>query len=150
MAYEDKLIEYLSKEIETHTNNLMTFRARINMAIFVGPFVLLGSLLIAAKGVPRNISINAWTVLSGVGITISYLTIGVVCAKIESHIWRQCNTWRHLIARVASQGNVGFTEEDFTFKGSLRKGYAVAYSAMILAFLCAMQIISRIHIIATP
>jgi len=31
MAHEAELIEYLSKEIETHTNNLMTFRARINL-----------------------------------------------------------------------------------------------------------------------
>ena len=32
MAFEKELIEYLSKEIETHTNNLMTFRSRISFA----------------------------------------------------------------------------------------------------------------------
>jgi hypothetical protein len=49
MTHEDALIDHLSREIETHTKNMMTFRARINFAVFVGPFVLLGSIMVSAK-----------------------------------------------------------------------------------------------------
>jgi len=150
MAHEDKLIEHLSKEIETHTNSLMTFRARINMAVFVGPFVLLGSLLIAAKGVPRGINIDAWTVAFFVGLAMSYITMGMACAGIEAHIWRQCNAWRRLIARMTIDSTRKVSEEELTFSESLRKGYVIVYLAMILAFLCAMLITSRINIVTSP
>jgi len=52
MAHEEKLIDYLSKEIETQTNSLMAFRERVNFAVFIGPFVLLGATLYG-KGIPR-------------------------------------------------------------------------------------------------
>ena len=94
MVQEDKLIDYLSKEIETHTNNRMTFRARINLAVFLGPFVLLGSFLAGAKGVPRGITIDGWTVAACVGLGISYIVMGMVSAAIEDHMWRQWNAWR--------------------------------------------------------
>lgn len=82
MAHEDKLIEYLSKEIETSTKNLIAFRERINFAVFVGPFVLLGATL-AGKGIPRiNLDVmpfNAkiWLLLLFVVVILSYLTLGI-------------------------------------------------------------------------
>ncbi len=148
MVQEDKLIDYLSKEIETHTNNLMTFRARINFAVFIGPFVLLGSLLIAAKGVPRGITIDGWTVAACIGLALSYVAMGMACAAIEAHIWRQCNVWRCIIARIASDSSTKINEEELTFGESLRKGYVVVYIAMIVAFLCVMQIISHVNVVS--
>ena len=65
MTYEDKLIDHLSREIETHTKNMMTFRARINFAVF-GPFVLLGSIMVSAKGVPRGITPDKRTIVAGI------------------------------------------------------------------------------------
>jgi hypothetical protein len=40
------LIEYLSAEISTLATNTMTFRSRITFSIFIGPFLILGSLII--------------------------------------------------------------------------------------------------------
>src|SRR5690349_24087169 len=105
MAHEEKLIEYLSKEIETQTNNLMSFRERINFAVFIGPFVLLGATLYG-KGLSHvnwaGMSLVAWIVLaiSFVGVILSYLTMGVACSLIEVHIWQQCNKWRERIAEI--------------------------------------------------
>jgi hypothetical protein len=146
MPHDDKLIDHLSREIETHTNTLMTFRARINMAVFVGPFVLLGSLLVAAKGIPRDITIDGWTVASIVGLALSYITMGLACAVIEAHIWRQCNVWRRLIAKVTNGSTTKITEVDLVFPESLHRGYTIVYLAMILAFGCTMYIVSRITI----
>ena len=41
-ALHKELIEYFSKEIETHTNSLMTFRSRISFAGLFGPLSTIG------------------------------------------------------------------------------------------------------------
>jgi hypothetical protein len=75
MQLEDKLIEHLSKEIETQTDNLMTFRTRVSFAALIGPFFLLGSLLVAAKRIPK--ARNGWPIAGGLLLMIlSYLTLG--------------------------------------------------------------------------
>jgi len=139
MAYEDKLIDYLSKEIETQTNSLMTFRERINFAVFIGPFVLLGATLYG-KGIPR-IHLDALTqnakiglALSFTGVVLSYLTMGIACSLIEVHIWKQCNKWRERIAEISAGDNKGFTLDQLEFKPRIKRGYAWVYGAMIVAF----------------
>ena len=144
MAHEAELIEYLSKEIETQTNNLMTFRARINFAVFIGPFVLLGSLLYSAKHLQ---SIGNWWIFvtAFVFLVLSYLTMGWACASIEIHVWRQCNKWRTLIAEI-SGGRTEVTPEQLEFQQKLRLGYWVVYGAMTLAFISVLTLISQIEV----
>ena|SRR5205085_1029326 len=146
MAHEDKLIDYLSKEIETQTNNLMTFRERINFAVFIGPFVLLGATLYG-KGIPRinwgdlTLTAKVGLCISFVGVILSYLTLGVACSLIETHIWKQCNKWRERIAEISTGHNKGFTLEQLDFKERLERGYRWVYGAMIVAFGCAITLI---------
>jgi hypothetical protein len=146
MAQEDKLIDYLSKEIETQTNNLMTFRERINFAVFIGPFVLLGATLYG-KGLPYvhwgAITGKAWTglTLSFVGLVLSYLTMGIACSLIEVHIWKQCNKWRERIAEISSGHNTGFTLEQLKFEHRIKRGYLWVYLAMIIAFGSAITLV---------
>jgi hypothetical protein len=145
MAHEKKVIEYLSKEIETQTNNLMTFRERINFAVFIGPFVLLGATLYG-KGIPRihfgDLSPTAGVglVLSFIGVILSYLTMGIACSLIERHIWEQCNRWRALIAEISRGHDTGFTLKELEFEQGIKRGYLVVYSAMIVAFGCAITL----------
>src|SRR2546428_8205040 len=146
MATEEKLIDYLSKEIETQTNSLMAFRERVNFAVFIGPFVLLGATLYG-KGIPRinwsGVTRAAWIglVLSFLGVICSYLTMGIACSLIEVHIWQQCNTCHGLIAEI-SQGNMTeFQADQVVFKERLRRGYLWVYGAMIVAFTCAITLV---------
>lgn len=146
MAHEKKLIDYLSKEIETQTNNLMTFRERINFAVFIGPFVLLGATLYG-KGIPRvnwgAITTKAWfgLTLSFAGVLLSYLTMGVACSLVEVHIWRQCNKWRARIAEISSGDSNGFTPEQLEFPERLRRGSLWVYLSMIIAFGSAITLV---------
>jgi len=145
MAHEDKLIDYLSKEIETQTNNLMAFRERINFAVFIGPFVLLGATLYG-KGLPHvnwgAVTRTAWValVLSSLGVILSYLTMGSVCCLIERHIWKQCNKWRERIAQISSGDNKGLTPQDLEFEEHLKRGYVWVYLAMSVAFVSAITL----------
>jgi hypothetical protein len=146
MIHEAEFIEYLSKEIETHTNNLMTFRARINLWVFVGPFVLVGSLLFRNE-IPRGI--NLWspkTLIAGTLLALIYLTLAWVCCSIEVQILRKCNEWRGLIADLSSEkiSNVEPKQLEFS-KKKLRRAYLVVYSAMILAFVCVCVLISQVQ-----
>src|SRR5438128_643104 len=140
MATEDKLIDYLSKEIETQTKSLMTFRERINFAVFIGPFVLLGATLYGNGIVPRinwsGVSRGSWLGLgiSFLGVILSYLTMGIACALIEKHMWKQCNTWRTLIAEIIRGCDSGLTADQIGFEEHLIKGYLWVYFAMVIAF----------------
>jgi hypothetical protein len=150
MALEEKLIEYLSKEIETHTNSLMTFRERINFAVFIGPFVLLGATLYG-KGLPHvrwgEVTRYAWIgmVLSFLGVILSYIAMGIACSLIEEHIWGHCNKWRARIAEISRGHNQGFTLEDLCFKERLRRGYLWVYLTMSVAFASAIALVLILH-----
>jgi hypothetical protein len=139
MAHEDKLIDYLSREIETQTNNLMAFRERINFAVFIGPFVLLGATLYG-KGLPHvhwsEVTVRAWVgiAVSFVFVMLSYLTLGIACSLIEVHIWKQCNKLRERIAEISSGHNTGFTLAQLKFEHRIKRGYLWVYLAMVIAF----------------
>lgn len=146
MPQEDKLIDYLSKEIETHTNNLMTFRARINLAVFVGPFFLVAALLFR-NDIPRGINLwSAKTLIAGILLGLIYLTLGWVCCSIEAQIWRKCNKWRQLIAEITSGSITTVQPSALEIKDNkLRRAYLVVYSLMIVAFVCVGVLISQVE-----
>ena len=146
MQLEDKLIEYLSKEIETQTNNLMTFRTRVSFAALIGPFFLLGSLLVAAKRIPKTT--NTWLIAGGLLLMIlSYLTLGWAASSIERHAWRQCNVWRGFIAEIFCGNSRNVTAQQLKFDEKLRLGYLVSYGAMALAFGSAVLIIRYLTLV---
>ena len=146
MAQEDKLIDYLSKEIETHTNNLMTFRARINLSVFIGPFALVAALLFR-NDIPRGINLwSAKTLIAGTLLALIYLTLGWVCCSIEVQIWRKCNEWRQLIAGLSSGNITSVKPSELRIKDNkLRRAYLVVYSLMIVAFPCVGILISQVQ-----
>lgn len=147
MANEDKLIDYLSKEIETQSKNLMAFRERINFAVFIGPFVLLGALLYGRGIIPRinwvGLTRAAWIgfVLGLLFAILSYLTLGIACSRIEKHMWDQCNIWRKRIAEISSGHQQAFTFEDLQFEEALVIGYVLVYSAMVIEFGSAIAVV---------
>ena len=146
MQLEDKLIEHLSKEIETQTNNLMTFRTRVSFAALIGPFFLLGSLIVAARRLPK--ANNQWLIAGGLLLMIlSYLTLGWAASSIERHAWRQCNIWRGFIAEIFCDNRKNITAEKLKFNEKLRLGYLVSYGAMALAFGSALLIIRYLTLV---
>jgi hypothetical protein len=137
MEPEENLIEHLSKEIETHTNNLMTFRERINFAVFAGPFIVF---LLAAKGLPHGLSLDRLTIAACVGLALSYVAMGMACATIERHIWKKCNEWRLAIGKIVAGNAAAIKDEDLTFPQKLYYGYLWVYLWMIIAFVCVVRI----------
>jgi len=155
MENEGKLIDYLSKEIETQTKNLMIFRERINFAVFIGPFVLLGAILYG--GIIPRINWGSLTRTAKIGFALSlllailsYLTMGIACSRIEKHMWDQCNVWRERIADISSGRKTAFTIEDLRFEEHLKEGYLWVYLAMVIAFVSAIALVLILQAYAVP
>src|SRR5438270_13292631 len=79
-----ELVQYLSKEIETTSHNIIAFRTKIGFALLVGPFLLLGSLVVSAKGQPIAFNLGRLGWFAVVLIALCYFGIAFVGSEIES------------------------------------------------------------------
>jgi hypothetical protein len=131
----------LAKEIETVTKGMMVFRSKISFAVLVGPFLILGTLVYAAKGlrISTDFGARAWAAI--VVVLFSYLALAFLSGLIEEDSWRQCNKWRKLISDLQKDPTIEINEKNVrTDKydadpGALRKwSYLIACALMLLAF----------------
>jgi hypothetical protein len=143
---KEKLIDHLTKEIEVQNNNMMTFRTRANLPVFLGPFILLGSVVIGQKQTPHGLRIDALATTAIIGLAASYLAMGLAAARIEISMAKQCDRWRDLIAKIVTDDST--LEENI--KSQLKytpvgyRGYTFVYFAMFVSFLCVLIIVLRL------
>jgi hypothetical protein len=140
---KEKLIDHLTKEIEVQNNNMMTFRTRANLPVFLGPFIVLGSVVIGQKQIPQGLRIDALTIIAIVGLAASYLGMGLAAARIEISMAKQCNKWRDLIAKIVTD-ETAITENiqrELNYTPVGYRGYAAVYFAMFVGFICVLTII---------
>jgi hypothetical protein len=147
-----ELIAYLSKEIETVTNGMMVFRSRISFAVMVGPFLILGTLVYAAKDMPgsKHFGLTEW-LLAG-GICLSYLLLAVLSGRIEEDGWRQCNVWRGIISdlqenptRLIGERNLRRDENDKDPVKWMKVSYFIACCLLVIAFVCLLILLFRMQ-----
>lgn len=145
MAYEKDFIQHLSKEIETQTNAIMTFRTRIGFTVFLGPFVLLGSFMVGTKRVPHIEGLTFRTIAVLVFLGICYLALGLVGGLIEQWVWLQCNRWRALIASLVDREDVDPNSDDVQFSHQpLLLTWMVAFTLFFVSFLVMVFLISSL------
>lgn len=168
MDLSKEVIQYLSKEIETTSNSIMTFRTKIAFAVLVGPFLVLGSFLVAARSIPVSFQPGALGKLAIAFEGLCFLTIAYVCARIEGDGWRQCAEWRRLIAALHKNPAFQIDNENlWTIKPTdsvnnnnaltrlrlwLRKkklicAYLIAYFIMFASLVAGVFIISRVEVL---
>jgi hypothetical protein len=146
-VFDEKLIEYLSKEIETHTNSMVAFRARGHFSLFVGPFAILGALLVTDRAfvLPATADLSAiWPLI---GLVAGYMGLGWMSFAIEEHVWNQCNRWRSLIADVRAGGAEAVTFDKLVFRHRLPRAYALSWLAMFFAFVSSLLVVARYTVI---
>jgi len=145
MALEAEIINHLTKEIETQINNMMTFRTRANLTIYIGPFVILGSYVIATKGELGDVNPNAVAYVSMIALGVCFILLGTCSALIERQSWHQCNRWRELIAesQAATPPDMR-TDSRFVYKEHLLKSYLVVYALLFIAFISVLILLFNI------
>jgi len=150
--FAKEIISYLSKEIETVNNGMMVFRSKISFAVLVGPFVILGALLYATKGLPISTSLGAggWTAIGFV--CVCYLALAFLSGLIEEDGWRQCNKWRKLVSDLHKNPTMEIgdrilrTDKKDVDPGHFMKwSYLLACALMLASFASLVFILSRVR-----
>jgi hypothetical protein len=142
-----ELMLCLSKEIETTATIMMAFRTKVGFGMFVGPFLLLGSFIVGAKGQPVSFNLNwyGWAAL-GVDI-ICFLGIAYIASQIEAQALRQCNRWRRLIGELRRNPSMQIDSTQLELNLRWRRwngaeaGYLVGYFLLFLSVAAAVVII---------
>lgn len=143
MAHEKDFIQHLSKEIETQTNAIMTFRTRIGFTVFIGPFVLLGSFMVGTNRVPHIERLTFGTIAVLVFLGFCYLALGLVGGLIERRVLLQCNHWRALIASLVDREDVVPNSDNVQFSQRLLLlTWIVAFLLFFVSFLVMVFLIT--------
>lgn len=141
------LITHLSSEVATYSTSALTFRTRSAFTIWIGPYLLLGSILIATEA-PVSFECTAWVIAA----LLVYVALGVVSGWIERHYWRKCNDARELIVELTTEKG---GERDrvlelmidhqtgrlFTLLG----GYALVFGMIAFSFVAVGVVVSRLQ-----
>lgn len=142
------VIQHLSKEIETTNNNMMAFRTRIGFGMFVGPFVLLGSFIVAAKGQPVSFTLTSRGKVALVVDVVCFLGIAYIASQIEAQSLKQCDRWRTLIADLSRTPPPEMDRAKLTVHLNWHglngpfMGYVVGYFLLFVAVIAAVVIVN--------
>ncbi len=141
MNSHSDVVNYLSNEITSASTSIMQFRNRISFSLFVGPFLLLGSIIIAAKDRQLDLRLHSRDeLLAAVGAIIGFLTLGWMAGSIERQTWRNVDRWRILIADIQGGKSVSADEAkslilDPATTERVRFLYLLAFFVILLTFL---------------
>ena len=148
---KEKYIEHLSKEIEITINNLYTFRMRSAFTVWIGPFILLGAVIVAGKSSIFS-GEGAISITSGGGMMVAaglsfaaYMALGIGAGRIEKANWNRVEALRELLSEAT-----GLTKEDqrkFQDKKIpkyILRSYVGVFVAISVVFGCAVYIIGNL------
>lgn len=156
-----EVIEYLSKEIETNTTNMMVYRTKIAFVFFLGPFIVL--IAVVTKGVTFSLRLD-WFAIGAIFVNfLCFLTLAYMNVRVERQAWLQCNQWRGVIARLYNNPSVdlppadlfdrlyGDLPNDKLFKKwKSQLAYIVTYAVLVVSFIMSIVIISRFRAPESP
>ncbi len=139
-----EFIMSLSKEIETTMNGIINFRTRVGFGMFVGPFVLLGSFIVGAKGQPVSLDLARVGWVAPLVVIVCFLLIGLVAAHIEAQAYEQCNRWRQLIWRLSRDPSIDVDEDkDLRVRARPYAGYSLCFLLLFVGVVAAVVIIKN-------
>jgi hypothetical protein len=136
-----ELIHILSEEINSNTKLVYAFRNRVSFAAWIGPFIVLGSFIVATgKALPLQVT-NWW----GVGIALFFIVfcylalMPYIGAGIERQVWEQCDRLRAMIVHLYNNPNYRPDLRDYEdrIRQSVTKGY---YAAVVPIMVCAVAV----------
>ena len=142
MGFTKECIEHLSKEIETVTANLMTFRTRIGFTVLIGPFIVMGSVLLATGGKVATPGLDFWFISSTIVAVASYFGLGWYGSQLDKHLSDKGNDWRQEIIELSQ--NKEPDDEKFKFLYRTREFYFLGFAIVLIAFVSVTYCVSRV------
>ena len=134
-----EVIEYLSKEIETTTTNMMVYRTKIAFVFFLGPFIIL--IAVVTKGLTFSLRLDSIAIAAIFVNFLCFLTLAYINARVERQAWLQCNNWRRVIARLHKNPSIRITNDDLFDKlygddSNDRLFNKLMYATILRCYLC--------------
>lgn len=103
---QQTVIEQLAKEIQIAADGITNLRTRTAFTIWIGPYVVLGSIVVAQKD-GFAIPLQSWVFWVGFVLAVScYLLLGHLAGRIERYSLNRSNKLRSCIIGVATTRNV--------------------------------------------
>jgi len=140
----------LSKEIETTMTSIMAFRTRVGFGMFVGPFLLLGSFIVGAKGQPVSFNLTLSGKIAIVVDLACFLLIGLIAAKIEGQAYDRCNKWRKLILRLRNDPKAEVHDAELVVRHQAYFGYLAGFFLLFVSVIAAVFIIKNAGTVEPP
>jgi len=142
------LIDHLSKEIQKITETTITFRTRIAFVAWIGPFILLSSVIVASKGIFRIPTNDPLFIRASILCCICYLALGYIGAKMEKMSWERCNFLRQKIiqyAKLKSPDNISDLDLRDRTPDYVLRVYMWAFIVIVVSFVSFSIMTSRIE-----
>ena len=143
MNHRKELITALSNEILKYSELILMFRTRIAFVAWVGPFVVLGSFIIAREGDLSAIVPGIHYAFLAILIIVCYVLVGYIASRIEKQAWEQCNRVRRIISNLAADEDYNLKFEDYrdNIGDTATKTYVSAYVFIIASAIAAAVLV---------
>ena len=131
-----ELIKHLSSEIESCTTFQHTLRSRMAFSVLVGPFLVLGSFIVAAAKIqltwPKEPCTWVWLYLA----VVCYVGLGIYGAKLDKFLTVQCDFFRGELLSVARGKHLGRISLEFPEKigSNFLKAYLPGFLIVVATF----------------
>ncbi len=150
----DKILEHLSNEIQKLMENTMTFRTRVAFIGWIGPFLLLSSVVVSTKGIFTVPCKDKWFWFALAGSAGCYLALGYIGGLIEKQAWVRCDALRQRILRYSKLPSTESIQEDdlndMFISRSVRCGYMSGFAIVLVSLVGVSIAISRIDVKDQP
>jgi hypothetical protein len=132
------VIEEIGKEIQSGADIIQSQRTRSAFTIWVGPYIVLGSILVAIKGGltvdDKYLHYLGWA-------AVLYIGVGVCASLIERHILLRANVLRGCIASVANDGKLNLDDYKNTYLPKvIIGGYITVFFTLLACFYCVAMV----------
>jgi len=141
---KEKIIEHITKEIEVITNNIISFRLKNAFTVWIGPFILLGSLILS-----KNIHVDYDKIQDVIGLIATlpllFIIMGVMGGLIEQQSWAQCEKLRRAISEITTRDDIN-SEELYSLISfnNLNRHALIAYTIVFILLLTIFVFITII------
>ena len=148
-SLREEVIKHLSSEITSEMEYLASLRTRLAFTVLTGPFIIVGSVLIAFRGplVFRG-SHGRVIFVAGAVALLSYMLLAVYCAFLDNHSTGQCNKWRRAIVSLLNGKNVD--ESELVFKHYAFRAYLSVFAIVVVAFVSLIFLVLQLVPLQSP
>jgi hypothetical protein len=143
----EEVIKHLSSEIASEVQYIASLRSRLMFTVLTGPFIVVGSVLVALRGplvfTESHTKLIRWGIA---GAFASYLGLAAYGALLDNHHTQLCNKWRRGIASLLQGKDPD--EDTLKVKNHVWWGYMGGFALMIAAFVSLVILIMQL--VPTP